>query len=93
MDVVDPIWACHTNEIENTERYLLHCSNFANQRTILFDDLQNVRINYGSLDSSTLSWMFLFGNPKLSDNVKNGIIYGIIEFIKSANRFSGPVYD
>ena len=39
LDIVDPICSCRTNTVENTEHYLLHCSNFANQRTILFDDL------------------------------------------------------
>ena len=36
LDIFDPICSCRTNEIENTERYLLHCSNFANQRTVSF---------------------------------------------------------
>ena len=36
LDIDDPI--C-TNVVENSEHYLLHCSNFANQRTVLFDDL------------------------------------------------------
>ena len=37
--------------------------------------------------------MLLFGNPKFSDNVNSGIIYTIIKFIESANRFSGSIYD
>ena len=61
LDIVDPICSCRTNAVENTEHYLLHCSNFANQHTVLFDDLRDIGINYGSLDSSTLSRMFLFG--------------------------------
>ena len=55
LDIVDLICSCCTNIIENTEHYLLHCSNFVNQRTVLFDELQNKGISYGSLDSSTLS--------------------------------------
>ena len=93
MDIVDPICSCCTNAVENTEHYLLHCSNFANQRTVLFDDLRNLGINYGPLDSSTLPRMLLFGNPKFSDNVNSGIIEAVIKFIKSTNRFSGSNYD
>ena len=59
----------------------------------LFDDLRNIRINYGTLDSSNLNRMLLFGNPKFPDNVTSSIIYAIIEFIESTNRFSGPIYD
>ena len=47
LDITDPICSCHTNAVENTEHYLLHCSNFANQRTVLFDDLRNIGIDYG----------------------------------------------
>ena len=93
LDIVDPICSCRTNAVENTEHYLLHCSNFTNQRTVLFDDLRNLGINYGSLDSSTLSRMLLFGNPKFSDNVNSGTIYAVIKFIESTNRFSGSIYD
>ena len=87
--IVDLICSCRTNAVENTERWLLHCSSFANQHTVLFDDLRN----YGLLDSSTLSKTHLFGNPKFSDNVNSGIIYAVIEFIESANRYRGSIYD
>ena len=93
MGIVDSICSCPTNAVENTEHYLLHCSNFAKQRTVLFDDLRDIGINYGPLNSSTLFWMFLFGNSKFSDNVNSGIIYVVIKSIESTNRFSGSVYD
>ena len=50
-------------------------------------------INYGRLDSFTLSRMISFGNPKVSDDVNGGKIYAAIKFIEIANRFSGSVYD
>ena len=93
LDIVDPICSCHTNTVENTEHYLLHCSNLANQRTAFFDDLRNIDINYGPLDSFTLSRMLLFGNPKFSDNVNSGVIYAVIKCIESTNPFSGSIYD
>ena len=68
LDIIDPIFSCHTNAVENTEHYLLHCFNLANQGTILFDDLRNIDIDYGPLDSSTFSRMLLFGNPNFSDS-------------------------
>ena len=93
LDIVDPICSCRTNAVENTEHCLLHCSNFANLRTVLFDDLRNIGINYGHLDLSTFSRMLLFGNPNLSDNVNSGKIYAVIKFIESTNHFSGSIYD
>ena len=93
LDIVDPICFCRTNLVENTEHYLLHYSNFDNQPTVLFDDLRNMGINYGPLGSSTLSRMLLFGNPKFCDNVNSGVIYAVIKFIESTNRFSEFIYD
>ena len=50
-------------------------------------------INYGRLHSTTLSRMFLFGNPKFSNNVNSGIIFAVVKFIESNKCFSGSVYD
>ena len=95
LDIVDPICSCLTNAVENTdtEHYISHCFNFTNQRTVLIDDLRKIGTNYGPLDSSTLSRMLLFGNLKFSDNVNSGIIYAVMKFIESTNRFSGFTYD
>ena len=93
LDIVDLICSCRTNAVENAEHCLLHCSNLSNRRIVLFDDLRNIGINYDPLDSSTLSRMHLFGNPKFSDNVNSDIIYAVIKFIESTNRFSASIYD
>ena len=93
LDIVDPICSCRTNAVKNTKHYLLHCSNFANQHTVVFSDLRNIGIDYCPLDSSALSRMLLFGNPKFFDNVNSSIIYAVIKFIKSTNRFSRFIYD
>ena len=92
LDIVDLICSCRTNAVENTKHYFLNYSNFANQCTILFDDLRNIGINYGSLDASTFSRMLLFGNPKFY-NVNSDITYGVIKVVESTNHFSGSIYD
>ena len=93
MDIVDAICFSRTNAVENTERYLSDCSNFANQRTFFFDNLQSIGLNYGLLDGFILSRMLLFGNPKFLDNVNRDIIYASVKFTESTNRFSGSIYD
>ena len=47
LDIVDAIYPCCTNPVENSEHYLLRFFNFADQRTVLFDELQNISTNYG----------------------------------------------
>ena len=85
FDIADTICSCHTNVVENTEHYHLHCCNFA--------DLWNIRIKYGHLGSFSLLRMLLFGNPKFCDNANSGIIYAVIKFFESTNRLSGSIYD
>ena len=70
----------------------MNCSNFANQRTVLFDDLQNIDINYGPMNSSTLSRMLLFGNPQFFGNVNSGTIDAVIKFNESTNSFSADLF-
>ena len=41
-DIVDPFCSCRDNEIETTEHYLLQCSNFSNDRLVLFDNLESI---------------------------------------------------
>ena len=91
LDTAHPICSCPTNAVENTEHYLLHCSNFANQHTVLFYELRNIDINSGPLNSFTLSRMLSFGNPKFNVNIS--IIYAVIKFVESTNRFSGSIFD
>ena len=93
LGIVQPICSCQRNAVENTGHYLLYCSNFAYQRTVLFDELRNIGINYGPLDSSTLSWMLLFGSPTFSDNVHSGTVYAVFKFTEWNNCFSGSIYD
>ena len=87
------ICSFRTNAIENIEHCILHCSNFANQHNVLFDELRNIGINLGPFSSSTLSRMLLFGNLDFSDNVNSGIIYAVIKFTESTNCFSGSICD
>ena len=93
LDIVDPFCSCRTNAIETTEHFLLHCSNFSDHRTILFDDLRNIEVIIFPLSISTLCRMLLYGNPALADNVNREILHAVISFIISSNRFSGSLFE
>ena len=107
LDIVDPFCSCRTNAIETTEHLLLHCSNFSDHRTILFDDLRNIEVIIFPLSISTLCRMLLYGNPwrykellytsmgnpALAHNVNREILHAVISFIISSNRFSGSLFE
>ena len=62
LDTVDPFCSCSTNSIETTEHFLLHCSNYSNDRTLLFNSLMNMNISLFPLQPSFLCQIFLFGD-------------------------------
>jgi len=88
----DPFCACRANSIESTDHFLLHCSNFSNERLILFDSLRLLSINIIPLKPSCLSKLLLYGDPSFTNNVNCDILNLVIDFICDTNRFSGPLF-
>ena len=92
LDTIDPFCNCRSNSIENTEHYLLQCSNFSNERLVLFDNLRTLDISIIPLNPSNLCRLFLYGECNVTDNVNCEILNFVIKFICDSNRFSGPLY-
>ena len=91
-DTLDPFCSCRTNSIEDTEHYLLHCSNFINSRLILYNNLQAIDINLTPYSFQTFCNMLLYGNSELSDNINFLILNSTIKFLLDTDRFSGPLF-
>ena len=92
LDTLDPFCNCRTNSIETTEHFLLHCSNFINERHILFDNLRNLNICIFPLSSFHICKLLIYGDPKFSNELNRDIIISTIEFICSSDRFSGTLF-
>ena len=92
LDTLDPFCSCRNNSIETTEHFLLQCSNFSNERLILFDSLRTI-VSLFPLNLQSLCKLLLFGDSKLSDNTNHDILTNVIDFITASNRFSGPLFD
>lgn len=91
-DTIDPFCSCRTNSIENTEHYLLHCSNFVNHRLVLFNNLQQFDIYPIPLSSIFLCNTLLYGNLNFSSDINIEIIKSTIKFLIDSERFSEPLY-
>ena len=77
------------NAIESTNYYLLHCSNFKNERQSL---LQNVRIvDPNFLSKDTFTSLLLYGDNTLTDNIDTFLLNSVIEYITSTKRFEDPL--
>ena len=91
QDTIDPFCSCRSNAIENTEHYLLQCSNFANERLILFDKLQTLDVFIIPFTLSHLTRLCLYGEQKFDDETNREILVAVIKFLRDSNRFSGPL--
>ena len=91
-DTIDPFCSCRNNSIETTEHYLLHCSNFSNQRLTLFNNLQRYDICQIPLNPTFLCNTFLYGNSKFSSDINVEILNATIKFFVDSERFNGPLF-
>ena len=86
QDTLNPIWSCWES-IENTTLYLLHCSNYVNERMKLLTNLQNVEENILDRNYSRFSEILLFGDSSFNDVKNTSILNSIIHYILDTKRF------
>ena len=82
---LNPICSCG-NAIESTKHYILHCSNFKNERKTV---LQNVRIVNPNLLSMNKD--AIYRDNTLTHNTNTFLLNSLIEYITSTKRFNDPL--
>ena len=80
QDTLNPICNCGEN-IETTTHYLLHCSNYLNERMTLLTNLQNVEENILDRNNSQLSEILIFSDSSFNDAKKTSILNFTIQYI------------
>ena len=93
QDTVDPFCNCSSNAIETSEHYLLHCSDYSMQRSILFDDLNTASINLVPFNPKYLVQILLFGCPNFSFSDNHNIITFVINYIVQSKRFDRSLFE
>ena len=89
-DSLNPICNCG-NAIESTKHYLLHCSNFKNERQTLLQNVRTVNPNLLSMNEDALTHLLLYGDNTLTDNTNTFLLNSVIEYITSTKRFNDPL--
>ena len=91
-DTVDPFCNCRNNSIETTQHFLIHCSDYSNDRLVMFDNLLQLDINLLPLNPKTLCRTLLYGDPNFSFTQNQNILTITIKFICDSGRFAGPLF-
>ena len=90
QDLLNPICSCG-NAIEWTIHYLLHCSNFKNERQTLLQNVRTINPNLLSINEDALTHLLLYGNNTLTDKTNTFLLNSVIEYITSTKRFNDPL--
>ena len=91
-DTVDPFCNCRNNSLETTQHFLMHCSDYSNDRHMMFNNLQQLDLNLLPLNPETLCRLLLYGDPNLSFDQNHAILNITIKFICDSGRFDGPLF-
>ena len=91
-DTVDPFCNCRNNSIETTQHFLIHCSDYSNDRLVMFDNLLQLDINLLPLNPRTLCRTLLYGDPSFSFAQNHNILTITIKFLCDSRRFAGPLF-
>ena len=90
QDTLNPICSC-SNDIESTTHYLLHCSNYIEERLALLNQVRSIDSQLLQQSDSLICQLLLFGKCSLSIEENTQILNGTIEYVLSTKRFDGPL--
>ena len=91
QDMLNPLCSCW-NDVESTEHFLLHCSQFVNERRTLLSTLDNFNCSLLENTSKVLTQILLFGNTSLSPSDNPKILRATIDFTLSTKRFDKQLF-
>ena len=91
QDSLDPFCSCGKGEVETSSRYLLHCSNYSEERLALLNTIRNIDMSILQLTDSKFSTVLLFGDTSFDNNKNTFILDATIDYIISTGRFDVPL--
>ena len=80
QDTLNPICSCGEN-IETTTHYLLHCSNYLNERMTLLSKLQNVEESNLDRNYPRHSEIFFFSDYSFKNTKNKSVLIYTIKYI------------
>ena len=93
QDSLNPFCSCGKGEVESSSHYLLHCSNYSEERLALLNTIKNLDMSILQQGDSKFTSFLLFTDAS-SDNTKNTfILHATMDYIISSGRFDGPLFN
>ena len=92
QDCMNPLCSCSL-ESEDTSHYLLQCHHFSQYSTDLMNSVKSILENFESLSDNVKKDILLYGDSRLDGNKNKIILEATLTYIKSTDRFSGPIFN
>ena len=90
LDTLNPLCSCSL-EIESTSHYLLRCRFYTYIRRALLDNITNLIGDISNFSDDKLMNLLLYGDNIHSVEVNSAILKYTLIFLKSSERFDGPL--
>ena len=86
LDSLNTICSCGQN-IERSTRFLLHCSNYSNERLIFLNIIRKIDRNILNRSDLKVTETLLYGDSSLDDTNNTLIMNATMEFLFASKRF------
>ena len=93
QDSFNPFCIHRKGEVESSSYYLLHCSNYSEERLALLHTTKNIDISILQQSDSNFAGVFLFGDTSFDNNKKTFILHTTIDYIISTGRFDEALFN
>ena len=93
QDSLSPLCDCRQGEVESCTHFLLHCSNFSNERQALLNSIKKVDSTILQRSDSDITRILLFGNESFDVNMNTAILNATIDFLITTTRFDDPLFN
>ena len=90
LDSLNPIGSCGQN-IETSTHFLLHCSNYSNERLTFLNIIRNIDSNILSKNDLKVTETLLYGDSSYDDTKNTLIMNATMEFLFTSKRFDVPL--
>ena len=81
QDSLNPFSSCGKGEVETISHYLLHCSNYSEDRLALLNTIKNIDMSILQLRDSKFTSVLLFGDTSFNNNKSIFILDATVDYI------------
>ena len=93
QDSLNPFCNYEKGEVETSSPYLLHCSNYSEERLALLNTTKNIEMSILQQSDSKFTSVLLFGDTSFDNNKNTFILDATIDYIILTGRFDVPLFN